>query len=125
MHRTALTCPDAEAAVPARPSGAAHAALAAAVLGFLGITFDAVVVNVALPSIRRDVGGGITGLQWVEAGDDGAGLAAAVVPPGRAGGCGVHGMAGRAGRRPGGGLAGTGRDGCRGRGLRGEGSRSP
>ncbi|MFB7505243.1 MFS transporter [Streptomyces broussonetiae] len=65
MHRTALTRPGTEAAVPARPSGAARAALAAAVLGFFVITFDAVVVNVALPSIRRDVGGGITGLQWV------------------------------------------------------------
>jgi EmrB/QacA subfamily drug resistance transporter len=39
--------------------------LAAAVLGFFVITFDAVVVNVALPSIRGDFGGGITGLQWV------------------------------------------------------------
>ncbi len=39
--------------------------LAAAVLGFFMITLDAVVVNVALPSIRRDLGGGITGLQWV------------------------------------------------------------
>jgi MFS family permease len=29
------------------------------------ITLDAVVVNVALPSIRGDLGGGITGLQWV------------------------------------------------------------
>ncbi|GII23598.1 MFS transporter [Planosporangium mesophilum] len=34
-------------------------------LGFFVITLDAVVVNVALPSIRRDLGGGITGLQWV------------------------------------------------------------
>jgi MFS transporter, DHA2 family, methylenomycin A resistance protein len=40
-------------------------ALAAAVLGFFVITLDAVVVNVALPSVRRDLGGGITGLQWV------------------------------------------------------------
>jgi MFS family permease len=40
-------------------------ALAAALLGFFMITLDAVVVNVALPSIRRDLGGGITGLQWV------------------------------------------------------------
>src|SRR5215211_4768353 len=39
--------------------------LAAAVLGFFVITLDAVVVNVALPSIRRDFGAGITGLQWV------------------------------------------------------------
>jgi DHA2 family methylenomycin A resistance protein-like MFS transporter len=40
-------------------------ALGAAVLGFFIVTFDAVVVNVALPSIRQDFGGGITGLQWV------------------------------------------------------------
>src|SRR4051812_15778895 len=40
-------------------------ALAAALLGFFVVTLDAVVVNVALPSIRRDVGAGITGLQWV------------------------------------------------------------
>jgi DHA2 family methylenomycin A resistance protein-like MFS transporter len=39
--------------------------LAATVLGFFVITLDAVVVNVALPSIRDDLGGGITGLQWV------------------------------------------------------------
>jgi MFS transporter, DHA2 family, methylenomycin A resistance protein len=42
-----------------------RAALAAAVLGFFIVTFDAVVVNVALPSIRADLGGGIAGLQWV------------------------------------------------------------
>src|SRR4051794_9944008 len=48
------------------PTGArSGAALAAAVLGFFVVTLDAVVVNVALPSMRRDLGGGITGLQWV------------------------------------------------------------
>jgi DHA2 family methylenomycin A resistance protein-like MFS transporter len=41
------------------------ATLSAAVLGFFVITLDAVVVNVALPSIRDDLGGGMTGLQWV------------------------------------------------------------
>jgi MFS transporter, DHA2 family, methylenomycin A resistance protein len=41
------------------------AALGAAVLGFFVVTLDAVVVNVALPSIRGELGGGITGLQWV------------------------------------------------------------
>ncbi len=40
-------------------------ALGAAVLGFFVVTLDAVVVNVALPSIRRELGAGITGLQWV------------------------------------------------------------
>lgn len=44
---------------------AAGAALAAAVLGFFVVTLDALVVNVALPAIRDDLGGGITGLQWV------------------------------------------------------------
>src|SRR6516225_1938218 len=39
--------------------------LGAAVLGFFMITLDAVVVNVALPSIRAGLGGGLTGLQWV------------------------------------------------------------
>jgi len=39
--------------------------LAAAVLGFFVITLDPVIVNVALPSIQRDLGGGMTGLQWV------------------------------------------------------------
>jgi len=39
--------------------------LAAAMAGFFMITLDAVAVNVALPSIRGELGGGITGLQWV------------------------------------------------------------
>lgn len=46
------------------PSGPGFT-LAAAVLGFFVVTLDAVVVNVALPSIRGDLGGGVTGLQWV------------------------------------------------------------
>ena len=40
-------------------------ALAAAVLGFFVVTLDAVIVNVALPSVRTDLGGGVAGLQWV------------------------------------------------------------
>ena len=52
------------ASVPRRSPHAA-ATLAAAVLGFFVVTLDAVVVNVALPSIRAELGGGITGLQWV------------------------------------------------------------
>ena len=43
-------------------------ALAAAVLGFFVVTLDATVVNVVLPSVRADFGGGISGLQWVAAG---------------------------------------------------------
>ncbi len=34
-------------------------------LGFFVVTLDAVVVNVTLPSIRADLGGGVAGLQWV------------------------------------------------------------
>src|SRR5438132_6103883 len=47
------------------PTPRSASTLAAAVLGFFVITLDAVVVNVALPSIRSDFGGGTTGLQWV------------------------------------------------------------
>ena len=54
-----------EADPTAHPSSPSSLTLAAAVLGFFVITLDAVVVNVALPSIRGDFGGGITGLQWV------------------------------------------------------------
>jgi MFS transporter, DHA2 family, methylenomycin A resistance protein len=39
--------------------------LAAALLGFFAVTLDAVIVNVALPDIRRDLAGGMSGLQWV------------------------------------------------------------
>lgn len=39
--------------------------LIAALLGFFVITLDAVIVNVALPTIGRELGSGITGLQWV------------------------------------------------------------
>jgi MFS transporter, DHA2 family, methylenomycin A resistance protein len=60
------TPPAGSRAATVAPSGAqSRAALAAAVLGFFAITLDALVVNVALPSIRNDLGGGITGLQWV------------------------------------------------------------
>ncbi|MGP9021517.1 MFS transporter [Streptomyces sp. BR1] len=39
--------------------------LVAALLGFALITLDASVVNVALPAIGSDLGGGMSGLQWV------------------------------------------------------------
>ncbi len=48
-----------------RSASSSGVTLTAAVLGFFMVTLDAVVVNVALPSIRADLGGGITGLQWV------------------------------------------------------------
>ena len=40
-------------------------ALSAALLGFFIVTFDAVVVNVALPTIGHDLRTSIAGLQWV------------------------------------------------------------
>src|SRR6195952_2046214 len=43
----------------------AAATLTVSLLGFFIVTLDAVVVNVALPTIRADLGGGIGGLQWV------------------------------------------------------------
>ena len=39
--------------------------LAAALLGFFMVTLDVVIVNVALPDIRREMTSGISGLQWV------------------------------------------------------------
>jgi MFS transporter, DHA2 family, methylenomycin A resistance protein len=50
---------------PGPPHRSANVALAAAVLGFVVVTLDSLVVNVALPDIHKDLGGGITGLQWV------------------------------------------------------------
>ncbi|WP_413800470.1 hypothetical protein [Streptomyces iranensis] len=53
--------------VPAVRDGGRHpvAALAACVVGFFVITLDATVVNVALPTIRDELGGGMSRLQWV------------------------------------------------------------
>ena len=39
--------------------------MAASFVGMFMVTLDAVVVNVALPAIGTDLGGGMTGLQWV------------------------------------------------------------
>ncbi|MDL4774851.1 MULTISPECIES: MFS transporter [Thermomonosporaceae] len=50
------------------PTPRAGMTLLAAALGFFMITLDASVVNVALPTIGRQFGGGITGLQWVVGG---------------------------------------------------------
>src|SRR5215218_2027821 len=51
--------------VPRRAPGFA---LAAAMLGFAVVALDAQIVNVALPAIRGDLGGGLPGLQWVVTG---------------------------------------------------------
>lgn len=45
--------------------GSALAALVAAVLGFFVITVDVSGVNVALPAVGSDLGGSLSGLQWV------------------------------------------------------------
>ncbi|MFF4397434.1 MFS transporter [Streptomyces sp. NPDC001480] len=64
MPLTASMCRSSEAAAPGTDRHTT-ATLAAAVLGFFVITLDATIVNVALPSIRDALGGGITGLERV------------------------------------------------------------
>ncbi|WP_350004222.1 MFS transporter [Pseudarthrobacter sp. WHRI 8279] len=51
-------------AVAARP----RLSLTVAMLGFFVVALDAQIVNVALPEIRSDLGGGLAGLQWVVTG---------------------------------------------------------
>jgi DHA2 family methylenomycin A resistance protein-like MFS transporter len=51
-------------AVAARP----RLSLAVAMIGFFVVALDAQIVNVALPEIRNDLGGGLSGLQWVVTG---------------------------------------------------------
>ncbi|MFF8592997.1 MFS transporter [Streptomyces sp. NPDC015220] len=46
-------------------TGSTTAALVAAVLGFFVITLDVSGVNVALPAVGDDLGGSLSGLQWV------------------------------------------------------------
>jgi DHA2 family methylenomycin A resistance protein-like MFS transporter len=48
-----------------QPGAGARRSLAVAALGFFVITLNTLVVGVALPSIGRDLGGGVAGLQWV------------------------------------------------------------
>ncbi|MEZ0493495.1 MFS transporter [Kineococcus sp. TBRC 1896] len=65
-----MTPTDHRRPVAPRPTGqaaptATTATTAVAVLGFFVVTLDAVVVNVALPTIRQEFGSAITGLQWV------------------------------------------------------------
>ncbi len=50
----------------ARPGGsAAVVALVTVCLGFFVIQLDVTIVNVALPTIQREIGGSVAGLQWV------------------------------------------------------------
>ncbi|MGW8728823.1 MFS transporter [Streptomyces sp. NPDC055808] len=62
-----LQAAPAESQLTPNPSGGPSPALTltAALLGFALITLDASVVNVALPAIGSDLGGGMSGLQWV------------------------------------------------------------
>ncbi|MGW1865712.1 MFS transporter [Streptomyces mauvecolor] len=64
---TALQAPPADRQLTPRPPRGPSPALtlAASLLGFALITLDASVVNVALPAIGNDLGGGMSGLQWV------------------------------------------------------------
>ncbi|HEV8638646.1 MAG TPA: MFS transporter [Chloroflexota bacterium] len=62
----ALGSPRRPADAPAeQPGPGAGRSLAVALLGFFVITLDALVVNVALPAIGRELGGGMTALVWV------------------------------------------------------------
>ena len=45
-----------------------RASLAVAMLGFFVVALDAQIVNVALPHIRAELGGGLSGLQWIVTG---------------------------------------------------------
>ena len=50
---------------PAVPDGRKQLALLAAIMGSFVAGLDATAVNVALPAIRGDLGGGLSGQQWV------------------------------------------------------------
>lgn len=52
----------------ASPRSLRSAPLAVAMLGFFVVALDAQIVNVALPDIGDDLGGGLSGLQWVVTG---------------------------------------------------------
>lgn len=52
----------------ARGTAPPRASLLAAMLGFFVVALDAQIVNVTLPDIRHDLGGGLSGLQWIVTG---------------------------------------------------------
>ncbi|MCX5383174.1 MFS transporter [Streptomyces sp. NBC_00083] len=60
-----LQAPPAGRELTPKPRSSPALTLGAALLGFALITLDASVVNVALPAIGGDLGGGMSGLQWV------------------------------------------------------------
>ena len=53
---------------PSKTVARPRASLAVAMLGFFVVALDAQIVNVALPAIRSDLGGGLSGLQWIVTG---------------------------------------------------------
>ena len=61
------TCPQRPSPDTTRPprGGASWLPLLAVSLGYFMVILDATAVNLALPALRQDLGGGITGLQWV------------------------------------------------------------
>ncbi len=58
----------ASAVSPPTTAARPRASLAVAMLGFFVVALDAQIVNVALPEIRNDLGGGLSGLQWIVTG---------------------------------------------------------
>ncbi|WP_225890821.1 MFS transporter [Streptomyces dioscori] len=62
---SSTSLPDGVTGPPPRSRPGSRAALAAVLLGFFTIMVDAMIVNVALPSIGRGFDSGMTGLQWV------------------------------------------------------------
>ena len=96
---TETAAPDAGLPATSRISGPAPGwSLAAALLGFFVVTLDAVIVNVALPDIHRELAGGMSGLQWVVNGYT-LMFAALISSSGRPGG-GVRSLGGREARDP-------------------------
>lgn len=68
LSTTAVPAPTEPAGATPPGTGHPRAALGAAMLGFFVVALDSQVVNVALPSIRTDLGGGLAGLQWIVTG---------------------------------------------------------
>jgi DHA2 family methylenomycin A resistance protein-like MFS transporter len=64
LSSTSPPLPAADASAPAADAPHAQTVLAIGSLGFFLITLDISIVNVALPNITRDLGGGTTGQQW-------------------------------------------------------------
>jgi DHA2 family methylenomycin A resistance protein-like MFS transporter len=64
LSSTGPPLPVAGASAPALDTSHARTVLAIGSLGFFLITLDISIVNVALPNITRDLGGGTSGQQW-------------------------------------------------------------